>query len=179
MLTHIIQTDSPTSYDDALNRALVEAATYATEMHDAQVALTDLSFREESGYHCEVEVTLSSVGLVADFDETTGQFKTVEPEDEDEQDYRVILTKGRETLRKIIEDFLENKTYVNLAQLPDFILSHIKPEDLLNKIVMHDFQEAVEPETIDMIAEFTEALEAGPEPVPVIASDDEMQPEPE
>ncbi len=177
MLTHIIQTDSEVSYDDALNRALVEAASYATEMHDAQVSLTDLSFREESGYHCEVEVTLSSVGLVADFDETTGQFKNLEPEED--QDYRVILTKGRETLRKIIEDYLENKTYVNLALLPDFILSHIKPEDLLNKIVMNDFQEAVEPETIDMIAEFTEALEAVPEPVPVIAPDDEMHPEPE
>lgn len=177
MLSHIIETDSTESYDDALNRALAEAATYATEMHDAQITLTDLSFREESGYHCEVEVTLSAIGLVAYFDETTGQFKTVEPEED--QDYRVILTKGRETLRKIIEDFLENKTYVNLAQLPDFILSHVKPEDLLNKIVMNDFQEAVEPETIDMIAEFTEALEAVPEPVPVIAPDDEMKPEPE
>ena len=177
MLSHIIETDSTESYDDALNRALAEASAYATEMHDAQITLTDLSFHEENGYHCEVEVTLSAIGLVAYFDETTGQFKTVEPEEG--RDYRVILTKGRETMRKIIEDFLENKTYVNLAQLPDFILSHIKPEDLLNKIVMNDFQEAVEPETIDMIAEFTEALETAAEPAPVITPDDEMQPEPE
>lgn len=168
MLKHMIQSASAISYDAALNIALAEAAAYASALHDAHITLTDLSFREETGYHCEIEITLAAVGLTVEGDDALA-LQTVEPEGV--QDYRVVLTKGRETLRKLIEDFLANATYVNLAQLPDFILSRLTPEDLLNKIVIHDFQEAVEPEP--PVIEAPAGMET---PVP---PEDEPHPEPE
>lgn len=184
MLHHLIEADSETSYDEALNLALEQAALLTGTLHDAQVMVTDLSFREDQYYHCEVEITLIAAGLAPEMDEATGEFKPVEPEME--RDYRIILTRGRETLRKVIDEYLKDRTYVNLDRLPDFILARIRPEDLLNKIVIHDFQDAVdtaEPElSSEILDEFQEAWqEVNPAMTPdtVIPPDEQPKPEPE
>ena len=174
MLNHLIRADSEINYEDALQRALEQASTLASALHDAQIAVTDLSCSDDGVYHCEIEISLVAIGLEPDLDETAGQLLPAEPEDE--RDYRIALTKGRETLRRVIEDFLKDKTYVNLDRLPDFILTRIRPEDLLNKIVIHDFQDAVGPDAPEMIPAFTAALDAVPEIAPV---EDDAQPEPE
>lgn len=178
MLHHLIRADSEKSYDDALNLALEQAAALINDLHDAHIVVTDLSCDNGQTYHCEIEVALAAIGLMPETDSAAGQFSPMNPEED--RDYRVILTKGRDTLRQAVEDFLKGRTYVNLDRLPDFILTRIRPDDLLDKIVIHDFQDAAETPPPELAEEFREVWQeiADAPPGPVICAEEE-QPQPE
>lgn len=172
----MIEAFSPCSYDEALNRALAEAASHLTDVYDAHIIPQEFSYSEETQYRALIEVILTSQDLSTDLEEGDGGYW--EMERHEDGDFKIYLSNKYAQIDKMVENFLKDKVYVNLGTMPDIILSRLKPEDLLEKIVFTDFQDAVAsiPETIQ---EFIETASGITAPHPAFGENIAPEPEPE
>ncbi|HEY8189796.1 MAG TPA: hypothetical protein VIF12_03875 [Micavibrio sp.] len=174
MLKHIIEASSPQSYEAALNRALADAVTFTSETHDAHVSLHELSRTDDDGYRAVLEISLSPLSLDQDSFGPENPFRAVDCGSDADCKLQINEKCGR--IEKLIEDYLADKTYINLAEVPHFILSHMKPEDLIDKIVVSEFQEAVEPEAASSAFDFSRVV-CPDDLVPVIEEEPASMPE--
>jgi hypothetical protein len=164
-----IESCSHESYEDALNKALAEASTHLTDIYEAHIFVREFSWSEETGFCARIEINLASGGLKPDLE---GEF--YEMERQADRDFKIYLSQRYDRLREMVERYLKDRTYVNLATTPEIILSRLKPEDLLEKIVITDFHEAVVPDAPALTAESEQMPVTVPE-----AAQEEPEPEPE
>jgi hypothetical protein len=174
MLKHMIEASSHESYEAALNRALADAVTFTSEIHDAHVTLQDLSRTDDDGYRAVLEISLSPVSLDQDPFGPENPFREVDRGPD--ADYKLQINRKYSRIERLIEDYLADKTYINLAEVPHFILSHMKPENLIDKIVVSEFQDAVEPEAANSAFDFSRVVQPD-DPAPVVEEEPTSMPE--
>ena len=168
MQSIMIEAFSPDSHEDALDKALAESALHITDIYDAYVTIRELSWSEETHYRAVIEVSLASGGMKPDLE---GEFDELERKEG--REFKIYLSQRYGEMRTMVERYLKDRVYVNLATMPDIILSRLKPEDLLEKIVISDFREAVVPKDAGM--PHPAEIHAAPDDAP----GDEPEPEPE
>lgn len=132
----MIEAFSAESYEDALNRALAEAARHLSVGHDAQIMSREFSYSDGTQYRVMLDVMLVSASLGSG--EAQRGFKEVARKEG--RGFKIFLSDTYAHMNKMIAQFQKDKVYVNLATMPDIILSRLESEAPLETIVVVDFQ---------------------------------------